>query len=299
VVADLQLLGFHGIWQAWTDPQVLEREWNEAARRGMLIATECGASLETASRIRVPHYGRLLLAGSSSGWLSGASDELDVVNSEDFVELLEETLVELVTGLSPTEQAELEARGETLGFPGLPRRVNRLLAILEARWPKSAEYIIGMLREVSAYLGDQTCRDAVVELLAKEIPEGCQGYLGHSLGSVVAVDAVLRGRLQPPALLITAGSPLAWGSVRRRIRIEDEWGSGEAAPMLKIRWLNVYDPHDPVCAGRGIPPMPGAEVENLEVLNPVLEAHKAVNYIGQGGVQSWIANARPPKEDWL
>ena len=72
--------------------------------------------------------------------------------------------------------------------------------------------------------------------------------LGHSLGSVVAYETVALDDL-PLDALVTAGSPLAIKTVRRRLRAEVTVGAGSGAGSVP-RWVNVFDPADPVaCAG--------------------------------------------------
>lgn len=72
--------------------------------------------------------------------------------------------------------------------------------------------------------------------------------VGHSLGSVIAYD-VLQNVEEAPAVdaLVTIGSPLGLGEVQDRLRPGwSRWG-GYPTARLSGRWVNVYDPLDPVC----------------------------------------------------
>lgn len=72
--------------------------------------------------------------------------------------------------------------------------------------------------------------------------------IGHSLGSVIAVDVLKRLACSDVVSLITLGSPL--GVVRdfgRYGRIADGF------PYDAVKgWVNIYDPRDPVTGGRGV-----------------------------------------------
>ncbi|MBN1171821.1 MAG: hypothetical protein JXA67_06565 [Micromonosporaceae bacterium] len=81
---------------------------------------------------------------------------------------------------------------------------------------------------------------------------GPRVLIGHSLGSVVAYEYVRQHRDAELPLLLTLGSPLGLRVIRGSL------GALEASPdsaaegrqRAPARWVNIYDPGDPVaCAG--------------------------------------------------
>lgn len=71
---------------------------------------------------------------------------------------------------------------------------------------------------------------------------GAVAVLAHSMGSVIAYDAILHRPDCPVDLLITMGSPLGLSAVQ-----QDLWGDAHPPfPANLRRWLNVFDGLDPV-----------------------------------------------------
>lgn len=103
---------------------------------------------------------------------------------------------------------------------------------------------------VRNYLHSRARRRAIWARVLTEIPQaGHVILIGHSLGSVVAVNLLKR---LPPAvtvdMLLTLGSPLSIKPLRKISAFE--W-----FPYDRVhRWVNVFDRRDIVTIGRGISP---------------------------------------------
>lgn len=98
------------------------------------------------------------------------------------------------------------------------------------------------------YFSDANLRTAIWSHLAGLIPQDEPIILvGHSLGSIVALDIVKRLKSARIPLLITLGSPLgALRSARRNFALD-------VFPYDRIDcWVNVFDPQDPVVMGKGV-----------------------------------------------
>lgn len=110
---------------------------------------------------------------------------------------------------------------------------------------------IPLLEQARRYAAKPAVRSAVRSVVVQSleaVPEGSQlVIIGHSLGSVVAVDVI---KAIPPSLyvntLVTIGSPL--GAVSKlRSRVLDDY------PYDRLgAWVNVFEPRDPVTGGRGV-----------------------------------------------
>lgn len=99
------------------------------------------------------------------------------------------------------------------------------------------------IRNVFFYFHD---RNNIREWVARELAaerakhEGPMVVAGHSLGGVIAVDA-LTYRPQSKTLLVTAGSQMPLFAV---LRLAEPLGGGGVRPFKP--WLNLYNPRDPL-----------------------------------------------------
>ncbi|MEU7524387.1 serine peptidase [Saccharothrix sp. NPDC042600] len=143
-------------------------------------------------------------------------------------------------------------------------------------------FVSTFFREVSTYLGPAdsartAARDRVVNLIRDRKP---RTVIAHSLGSVVAYEALWACPDEPVDLLITLGSPLAMPHVvfpRLDPRPADERG---ARPPGVARWVNLADPGDLIA----LPPgglsrrFTGVDTDDHDVVH-AFDFHLAANYL--------------------
>lgn len=135
----------------------------------------------------------------------------------------------------------------------LPRVPNPIVnAIVRSKWP-----------DVSRYLGSPGARGSVLAAVVAQLDALRPNVIiGHSLGSVVAVDALQRLPVEThPALLLTAGSPLAWTEL-----ISSDLAWSHSARLL---WLNLVDTSDAVTAGMHLDWLRAPAALNYRVNNDV------------------------------
>jgi hypothetical protein len=123
--------------------------------------------------------------------------------------------------------------------------------------------------------------------------------LGHSLGSVIAYDALTAIDRAPRVhALITVGSPLGISEVQEGLT--PPWTRHDGWPSARLGsggWVNFYDPLDPVCGGleRLLAPAyrrAGAKhVADVHVTNTGSWRHSIDKYLGQGALRDWLSNA--------
>lgn len=123
---------------------------------------------------------------------------------------------------------------------------------------------VGLLHpDVVRFVGDPELRAAVRQQLREDLDQvKPHVVLGHSLGAVVAIEA-LAVSAWSPQLLITAGAPLAWP------RFAETWSreAGQWLTRKSCAWINLIDLSDEV-TGFQIPPMrPYANARNIVVGN--------------------------------
>src|SRR5262249_42495091 len=104
--------------------------------------------------------------------------------------------------------------------------------------------LIGDLKQVTAYLENQSLRPEVLNRLAAEVTTDVRVLIGHSLGSVIAYEFCCQHRQTSVELLVTLGSPLGIPRlVFDRLNPPPVGGVG-AWPGQVVRWVNVADRND-------------------------------------------------------
>ncbi|MGW0660992.1 hypothetical protein [Streptodolium elevatio] len=149
-----------------------------------------------------------------------------------------------------------------------------------------------VFREVATYLkapdapARQAARDEVGGVLDRERPTV---VLAHSLGSVVAYEALHARQDVEIDLLVTMGSPLALRhGVFERLTPAPVNGLGERPPNVR-RWVNVADPGDPVAILRPLSRwFPGVDLDLTDSIN-LFDFHLAANYLRSAAVAAAVA----------
>lgn len=134
------------------------------------------------------------------------------------------------------------------------------------------------LGQVAAYLDDESVREGAIEAVLSQVAPDTKVVLAHSLGTVVAYEALHRLE-QPLPLLITFGSPLGLRSIiRRRLRPQPL-----RSPDHLKRWVNVADRDDFIVATlrlRTLLPDDDAVLEPTRLVkNRNTNPHGAVEYL--------------------
>jgi hypothetical protein len=188
-------------------------------------------------------------------------------------------------------RADLDARAEAVlagwaGNLGLGEHVTGALKtftgwLLDRLDERSAAFAALFAPEVASYLTDEgrreKCRRAVAETIRRN---GAKVVIAHSLGSVVAYEALWADPDLRVDLLVTLGSPLGMRNVVfERLLPAPVNGRGERPPGVG-RWVNVADKDDiaaipPALAGS----FTGVDAEELVNLDWI-DFHTAEKYLG-------------------
>ena len=120
--------------------------------------------------------------------------------------------------------------------------------------------------------------------------------VGHSLGSVIAYDALTAIDDAPKVdALMTVGSPLGISEVREGLT--PPWTSHDGWPSQRVgegRWTNVYDPLDPVCGivdraiGTHFRQAGVVRVDDVGVSNTGSWRHSIGKYLGQPALRDFM-----------
>jgi pimeloyl-ACP methyl ester carboxylesterase len=136
------------------------------------------------------------------------------------------------------------------------------------------------LAEVTRYLTDAPYRDHALASCQQLIGAETSVVIGHSLGSVVAYEAIRESPVDVP-LLVTLGSPLGLNGVNRHLRLPAGWPAG-----LR-RWVNVADRDDLVAARPDLGPTfdrnrpVGAVFQPCEKVDNKFRPHQVGYYLAQ------------------
>ena len=267
-----KLLGIHGIGQQGKTASQLVSEWYPA----------CCAGLQAAegSPVKSDDFTCTFYADLFQGLTATLGD--DDVNEEwfeDFVEVLAQEQIRLEKEQDDTATL---GYGMALGMRlGLDRAL-RILMGLPIFGGLSAHAVRLSLSQVRKFLFNQAVREQILERVAASVLPDTQIILAHSLGSVVAYEAL---RLHPEwqvHTLITLGSPLGISKVIFDHLTPPRDSGGRAPwPGNIRRWINLADRGDIVSLRRDLCPLfrDGNAIQDVLVDNGWREAHDATRYL--------------------
>ena len=108
------------------------------------------------------------------------------------------------------------AKAPAKGFPGLPAPVLAVIAAVDRRvGAHVGPLFVGELAQVRRYLTDTDVKRAVDARVAEAVGAGTRVVVGHSLGSVVALEHLRLCPANRIELLLTLGSPLGLRAIRQ------------------------------------------------------------------------------------
>jgi hypothetical protein len=264
------VVAVHGIGQTYEGADTLSNPWLQAMNTGLV---EAGFGRLEPQNFAMVGYGSLF---RRSGTKAGA---LPPLTAKDVTEDFERELLTLLWREAARLSAEArrhpgpDAEDPTIQSPDFegkartPKSVQAaLMQVSKSRYFKAfggQRVLIFGLRQVRRYLDDESLRSKVLDRLAAAVQPGTTRVLvGHSLGSVVAYEALCVHLDWQVDTLVTLGSPLG---IRNLIfeRLRPEPG---AWPNVR-RWVNVADNGDIVALDKELAPLFGEGVDDRLVYN--------------------------------
>ena len=212
--------------------------------------------------------------------------ELDTVARDDFLmraEALREQYPQPQQVITAQQLADVLAAGTVRAIP---------LAHLPIQDRGLVELVMKVMGDVETYRGHGTLRAHVLRRVLEQVPDdGELIIIGHSLGSVVALDLLsfLPRDLRVP-LFLTLGSPLAYRAIR-------EIGLPGQTPPLPFphqrvaRWVNLVDTLDSVTGFCGLRTW-WPEAVDVDVDNPRGQRHSSRAYLSQPAAGEVVGAAR-------
>lgn len=301
----------HGIAQEQRTADALEAEWLPALAGGVRLA----GFPELADRLwrerggprvieaRMAFYGHLFLNAGQQGdggeelgkvaavlveplareWLARAARQASRDNERRFAEQ-ELAYVERIVG------------AEEAGLGNVAR--SAIWSLAQLRWfapfgmAFAERFVRRALTQVSRYFSDEAIREAAIGAVAVLVGPETRIVIGHSLGSVVAYEAVQQ-LTQPLPLLCTLGSPLGLDTiVYPRLRPQPP-----GFPPALRRWVNLADRDDLVAAEPDLRPLfsgglpVGAVFESDHTVDNGAQPHRPDFYLGKVELGRAVAGA--------
>lgn len=275
-----KVVGVHGIAQQLRGPGQLASEWGPALSDGLLLA---GASISPGD-FTAAYYGTLFRRPGkmSTDWPPFTIGDLTASDEVALLELFWQEAAEL-------ENAVPGPESETM--VGTPRSVQRALnALSNSRFfaGLAERVMIAVVKQVHLYFTDESVREAAIASVEQAVDTETRVIVGHSLGSVVAYEALARHPEWGVRSLVTLGSPLGIRNVVfDRLRPSPLDGRG-VWPGSITAWVNVADAHDVVALVKRLGDTFDGPIEDLLVDNEA-KAHDVAPYLSSREVGRAIA----------
>ncbi|MGH4030810.1 hypothetical protein ACQB60_17940 [Actinomycetota bacterium Odt1-20B] len=267
-----QVVCVHGIGQQYAGEQELLASWYTALSDGL---TRAQAPPLVADDLSCAFYGHLFRPPGRT--LSVLDPPLDASDVADGYET--ELLLALWAEAARTDEAVAGPGDRTLART--PRPVQRALAALSrSRFfaDVALRSLVLDLKQVRAYLCDPAVRGSVRRVVEDTVTDRTRVVIGHSLGSVVAYEALCAHPEWPVRTLLTLGSPLGIRNLVFDRLYAGEGGKPGGWPGGVERWTNIADAGDVVALVKDLGPLFGKRVAGHLVHNGA-RAHDATRYL--------------------
>jgi hypothetical protein len=277
----------HGIGKQYLGPRVMHGPLAAAVADGVQLAT--GRALLDASEVGVAFYG---------DWFRppGAKGE-EYLMPGDITDVYEvDLLMKIWEAAARREPDRVESPGLASSKAPVPVSVQRALdALSHSRHLTGVaeQFLLGTLRQVRRYFREPTLRTGAQARLAGLITPDTQVIVGHSLGSVVAYEALCANPGWPVRCLITLGSPLGIRNlVYDRLIPKPVDGLG-VWPEPLISWINVCDQYDVVALVKELAPLFPAYGSGIKdrITHNGWKAHQIERYLTAAETGSAVAEA--------
>jgi len=249
----------HGIGQQYKGPESLRAEWQPALNDGILLA---GGAAASTTEIAIAFYGDLFRPG---GRAIGEPD----LDASDVTDPFDEEL--LLAWWTAAASADPSVPGPDAGTRvRTPYLIQRALGALgHSRFFAgiAERALILSLRQVRRYFSEPTLRHTIVQRASACISPHTRVIIGHSLGSVVAYEALCAHPSWAVDTFVSLGSPLGIrGLVFDRLRPTPSGDRGAWPGQIRT-WVNIADRGDIVATEKRLSQLFGPDVIDLAVHN--------------------------------
>ena len=289
-----RVVAVHGINYTYSGPKRMAADWVPALLDGIELAGEAG--LLRPEDVHCAFYGDLFRRPSR---MLG-DDDIASLGPEDVSDGAEaELLAAWWREAAVVDPGVVPPGGRTLGpVTGIQAA---LAALAGSRFlaGTTERLLIFWLQQVRAYFTKAELRQQIQQRFCDMVGPDTEVVVAHSLGSVVAYEALCAHQEWNVRSLVTLGSPLGIRNIvfdRLQPAPQRQGGSWCATwPPQLTSWINIADRGDFVALVKRLRPLFGQDVANVEIDNGV-RMHVVARYLTAAETGSAIAGAlgRPP-----
>jgi hypothetical protein len=283
-----RVVAVHGINNTYSGPRSMAADWVKALLDGVELAG--GAGLLGPEDVGCVFYGDVF---RRPGRALGGED-IAVLGAED---VRDEAEAELVAAwwreAAKADSGVVPSAARTLGPSGVQAA---LAALAGSRFlaGTTERLLILWLRQVRAYFTNSELREEIQRRFSEAVGPDTEVVVAHSLGSVVAYEALCAHPGWGVHGLVTLGSPLGIRNIifdRLQPAPQQVAGSWRALwPLQLSSWANIADRADFVALVKRLRPTFGDRVADMEISNGV-RMHQVARYLTAAETGSAIAGA--------
>jgi len=272
-----RVVAVHGINNTYIGPRIMSEAWVPALLDGVDLAG--GSGRITANDVGCVFYGDVF---RRPGRMLG-DDELELLEPEDVDEAAEiELLRAWWEAASATDPGVVPPSERTLGPVAGVQAALAALSCSRFLAGTTERLLIFWLKQVNAYFTQPTVREEVQRRFAEAVASDTEVVVAHSLGSVVAYEALCAHPEWTIRTLVTLGSPLAIRNVIiDRLIPSPQRANGArlgAWPGQVETWTNIADRVDFVALVKRLRPVFGDAVIDVEIDNGT-RMHDVTRYL--------------------
>ncbi|MEU9546215.1 hypothetical protein [Streptomyces mirabilis] len=273
-----RVVAVHGIGKQTLGEETLCRQWLPALNDGLTRAD--GGVRLSASDVSVAFYGDLFRPDGE--FLAAGDPPYTAADVEEGFE--QDLLLAWWTAAAESDPAVVPPGADTL--VSTPRSVQAALRALSG-----SRFFAGLalramvfdLKQVHRYLTDPDLRAKALARVVDQIGEDTRVVVAHSLGSVIAYEALCARPGHQVRALVTIGSPLAIPNlILHRLQPAPLMLGGQPQGVwpgtAQLAWTNLADHGDVVALVKDLRPVFGDRVRCAVVHNGV-HAHDAAGYL--------------------
>ncbi|AOR36789.1 hypothetical protein BFF78_00695 [Streptomyces fodineus] len=276
------MVGVHGIGQQLASAESLRKAWLPALREGLGSSGECLPLTEGHGDLEVAFYGDVF---HRAGQTLAVGDPMSAAG-EVRPGLEEELLRAWWEESARVDEGVVSPDADTLvRVPASVQAGLRALSLSRFFSGLTMRSLVSDLKQVSRYFTDPVVRAEAVKRVRRAVGPDTRVVVAHSLGSVVAYEALCASPGHEVRMLVTLGSPLG---IRNLIfdRLLPEPGAWPGG--TELNWTNISDAGDVVALVKDLRPAFGPRLVCLEVHNGS-HAHDAVRYLASEKTGAAIA----------
>lgn len=246
-----RILLIHGIAQQYNSGPKLAHDWWLALKGGLEVAGYSAlAHGITSADVEVAFFGDLFRPQIAK---AGAEVPYTSADINPGLELdLMKVWYQAVAEQDPTLAPEVAVKA----FGSVPAQM-MLHRLLRSRTLAGVaeRAFIGHLKQVTAYLSDDSVKEHVLQLVNDRITPDTAVIIGHSLGSIIAYEFLVSHAPSQVNLFVSVGSPLGIRNLIFDRLTPRPVGNLGAWPGETPKWVNIADKDDVVALCKNLAPL--------------------------------------------